>query len=468
MIRGFQRGAGNLRRRLDAKLELRTVLDKQLISVLYGSVLLAAGMLSFSRRRRLHFRIVALRRFEQGAGLAVVQRSLRRWLQPQRVAIWRERHIGWQRYYGDFGAISREPKLKTSLLLKEPGPGGEKGVLYSSFEYNWMKILAGRDPRKYFRDYILVGATSWSPSDYAVFANLCGLSEDPMFMGVSNLSDLQQYRTFLPCIFPVPILACDWCDPDLYKPRPRSQRSIDILMMAHFTGWKRHWLLFEALKHMPRNMNVVLLGRATRLERDIREEAKAFGVRQDLTVVSGLDIDEVAAYECNAKVSVSLSKREGSCVGVTESMFADTPVVMMQDAHIGARAHINSSTGRIARRGELHRVLSEMLEDPSKYNPRAWACENISARQSSQRLNAILRDHSLKAGKPWTQDIAALCWRYVPRYLDNEDAARLRPGIERMRERHGIELEEFVSERVARARNQEQRRNQPPHQRRAS
>lgn len=324
-----------------------------------------------------------------------------------------------------------------------------------------MKILAGCDPRKFFRDYMLVGASSGSPSDYAVFANLCGLSDDPMFVGISNLTDVQSYRTFAPYIYTVPIMACDWCDPDFYMPRPHGQRSIDILMVAHFARLKRHWLLFEALKRMPKELNVVLIGRESpgRGEREIRAEARAFGVPQDLTILSALEIDQVAAYLCDAKVSVILSKREGSCVAVTESMFADTPVVMMRDAHAGARAHINHHTGEIARRADLHRVLSEILEDSSKYTSRAWACRNISARRSGERLNAIIRDYSLKAGKPWTNDIAALCWRYVPRYLNDEDAVRLYPAVARLREQHGIELEEFVSETAAHRRHLEQKHN---------
>lgn len=457
MVQTFKRKTSELLLRLHAKLELRTVLHRPALSFIYGWALLGASMLAPSRAWRLRFRIVALRRFRRGVGLSLVQRSVRNWLRPERVSAWRDHRVGWQRYYGDFSDITREPKLKTTLLLKEPRPGGEKGVLYVSFEYNWMKILTGRDPKTFFRNYILVGASSSSPCDYAVFANLCGLSDDPMFMGISNRSDFPQYRTFAPNIYPVSTMACDWCDPDFYRPRPRNQRSIDILMVAHFERLKRHWLLFEALRQMPKHLNVVLIGREGpgRTEREIRAEARAFGVPQNLTILSALEIDEVMAHQCNAKVSVMLSKREGSCVAVTEAFFADTPVVMMRDAHIGARAYINDYTGVIAKRGKLHLVLSEMLKRSSSYSPRTWACENISARHSSERLNAILRDYSLKAGKPWTRDIAPLCWRYVPRYLDSADAERLKPAVEQLRIRYGIELEEFVSEADARRRNRE-------------
>ena len=320
-----------------------------------------------------------------------------------------------------------------------------------------MKILAGRDPKAFFRDYILFGASSGSPSDYAVFANLCGISDDPTYICICNQTDIPQYQTFAPGIYPLPIMGCDWCDPDFYTPRPHNQRNIDILMVAHFARLKRHWLLFEALKRMPKNLNVVLIGREGPgcTAREIRAEAKAFGVPQDLTIRTALEIEEVMAHQCDAKVSPMMSKREGCCVSVTQALFADSPVVMMQDAHIGPRAYINSRTGEIAKRGKLHLTLSEMLERSSSYAPREWASRNISARRTHERLNMILREHALKAGRPWTRDIAPFCRRYVYHYLDEADAERLKPGVERLRDRYGIELEEFVSEADARRRHRQ-------------
>jgi len=156
-----------------------------------GWVFLSASQLPVRQSRRLALRLVALRCFEDGRGLELSKHALAHWLAPARAPVWREKQIGWQRYHGDFADIKRLPKLNATLLIKEPGARGEKGVLYSSFEYNWMKIIINHDARAFFRDYILVGATSWSPSDYAVFANLCGLSSDPMFIGTCNPSDLR-------------------------------------------------------------------------------------------------------------------------------------------------------------------------------------------------------------------------------------------------------------------------------------
>jgi glycosyltransferase involved in cell wall biosynthesis len=272
-----------------------------------------------------------------------------------------------------------------------------------------------------------------------------------MFIGISNVSDLDQYRLFAPDIHPLPIMACDWIDADEFQPLPHRERTIDIVMVAHFARWKRHWLLFEALSKMRPDLRITLIGRNCdgRTAQSLREEARAFGAPQDLTILTKIENDEVVRHLCNAKVALTLSKREGSCVAVTEALFANTPVVAIDDGHVGATAYINPQTGRIASRATLPRMLNDLIELPGLCTPRPWALDNISARITSRKLNNILKQYSLRTGKPWTRDIAPLCWRYVPRYLDSIDKMRLRAGLERLKQEHGIVLEEFVSERHA-------------------
>ncbi|MEY4642379.1 MAG: hypothetical protein RLZZ227_2373 [Pseudomonadota bacterium] len=440
--------------RLRLRLQPRDLLDNCVVSALLGMALLCASQLPFSTARKLSLLTAATRRFDTRRLRAAGRHILAPLLEPDQVEVWRAQKVGWQRYYGSFADINKDRALTTSLVLKEPGDNGEKGVLYCSFEFNWMKLIANHDARKVFKDYLLVGASSWSPSDHAVLANLCGLSSDPAFIGISNVEDSAQYRMFAPHIAALPIMACDWVDADDFHPLPHHQRTTDIVMVSHFREWKRHWLLFEALSQMDPSLKVTLIGRASagRTERELREEAAAFGVKQEVTILSNLEIDEVIRHQCNAKVAVALSKREGSCVSVTEAMFADTPVVMMDDAHIGARAYINSSTGRLVSRRNMARTLTELIDNPRACMPRAWAVEHISARLTSKKLNTILREHALRSGQPWTRDIAPLCWRYVPRYLDDIDRLRLRPAVERLRAQHGVVLEEFISEKAAASR----------------
>src|SRR5690606_36046359 len=107
------------------------------------------------------------------------------------------------------------------------------------------------------------------------------------------------------------------------------------------------------------------------------KEAAAFGVRQTLEFHYDLTIEEVNSLYCRARMTGVFSRREGSCVAVSESLFADTPVVLMRNAHIGARKYINHETGRLADRRGLARTIRSMLSERTGFAPRAWALQNI-------------------------------------------------------------------------------------------
>ena len=413
-----------------------------MVSEIAGLLLLARCVMpGASPAAQLARLLVAGRRLRTAGLRSAVRRLLVPWLANQRVDVFREQHIGWDYYRETFGGLS-SPGLTCSLLLKAPGPGGEKGVLYSSFEYNWMRLVANCDARRVLRDYFLVGASSWSPPDYSAFASLSGLSPDPVFIGISNPVDVEQYRLFEPHVRAVPLMASSWINPNRFKPKPYRERQIDILMVANWHRFKRHWLLFEALRRMDRGLRIMLIGSNGdgRTERHIRTEMRAFGVRQDVELRTDIDVDQVYAYECDAKLGAILSRREGSCVAVAECLFADTPVVMMKDAHVGSKAFINEQTGALSTRSRLASDLSRLLERPTPLSPREWAKGNIDCFRSSQALNDQLRAYSDAVGLPWTRDITPLEWHLVPKYARPEDGARMRSAVEMLRSDYGVNL----------------------------
>ena len=413
-----------------------------LLSEVVGAALLVRSVIpAGAASSRLLYILVAARRLTTRPLRAMARRLLEPWLTPERLDLARREHIGWTYYTAGFGGLS-STGLSSSLVLKAPGPRGEKGVLYSSFEYNWMRLVANYDARRVLKDYFLVGASSWSPPDYAAFANLSGLSPDPVFIGISNLDDIEHYRLFAPHVRAVPLLASDWIKPDHFAPKPHREREIDILMVANWLRFKRHWLLFEALTRMDRRLRVVLIGRngEGRTEREIRNEIRAFGVKQDIELVTDVSIDAVFEHQCNAKVAAVFSRREGSCVAVAECLFADTPVAMMRDAHVGSKAYINAATGCTTTRRRIARDLCRLLERPESIAPRQWAIEHIACDRSSAFLNDQLRRYSLAAGLPWTTDITPLQWYSLPRYANAEDEERMKPAVEQLRNEYGVPL----------------------------
>jgi glycosyltransferase involved in cell wall biosynthesis len=415
----------------------------RVLSELVGAWLIVRYRLRFgSLDRRLYGLLVACRRLSIGWLRRWLRAELGPWLCSDRAAALHAGRIAHALRRRDVAKTA----LTTSLLIKEPGPDGEKGVLYSSVEDNWARLLVHHDARRFLSEYLLVGASSWSPTDYTVLAGFAGLSDDPIFVGISNPVDVAAYGVLHPVVSPVPIMASDWINPELYAPKPPARREIDIVMVANFARFKRHWVLFQALRRMRRDLRVALIGirGPARGERELREEAKAFGAAQELEILTNVSIDVVTAYQCNARISVILSAREGSCVAVTESFFADTPVAMMRNAHVGSRAYINECTGVLLDDGDLARQLSAFIERSGSFTPRRWALEHVTCFHSTERLNALLRDHCVRAGRPWTRDITPMCWRYVPSYVNESDEREMKPALDRLRETHGIELERFV------------------------
>jgi hypothetical protein len=140
-----------------------------------------------------------------------------------------------------------------------------------------------------------------------------------------------------------------------------------------------------------------------------------------------------------AKSSLILSRREGSCVAVVESMFANTPVGLYADAEVGSKAFINASTGRLLQHENLGAQLTDFVKTSASYEPRKWVMENgVSCIASSQVLNEALKLHALETGGEWTRDIATLRWRPNPEYHDPQDAAPLRASYQDILDRCGI------------------------------
>jgi len=264
--------------------------DNSVVSELWAhSHLTKAALPLQSDAKRLNALLKACRRLSVAPSRRWLNAQLKSFVVGPKSDVARRDRVGWERYYNiGYGQLRKRTPINQSLVVKAPGPGGEKGVLYISFEYNWMKLVANYDVAAILKDYYIVGQTSWSPTDYAALIAFAGLSSDPLFIGVSNLADLEPLGILRPVIEPLPILASDWNDPDHFKPKPYRERTIDIVMVANWSRAKRHWLLFEALRDMPRNLRVVLIGRNApyATEQSILAQARAFGVPQDIELHS--------------------------------------------------------------------------------------------------------------------------------------------------------------------------------------
>lgn len=327
-----------------------------------------------------------------------------------------------------------DPVLSRSLILKPPGPEGEKGVLYVAFEYNLYRLLRGLpDPAALLDRYDLVLSTSWSPTSYGLLEWALHRVPGTLYLEAGNPAETAKLEAYHPRIKCVSTMPCEWVHPDNFAPRPHAVRTYDVLMVANWAPFKRHYELFAALAKLPASLKVALIGQkeSGRTAQSIIATARSLGAKQELEVFESLPIRRVREIQCDSKTAVLMSRREGSCVAAMEALFANTPVGMRADAHVGSRKYVNEHTGRLFNpQRATHRELAALLEAAPQLNPRQWAVDHLSCHQATTRLNHELKQHAGEQGLRWTRGLTPMCWNPYPGYVRREDWLELRPLYE--------------------------------------
>jgi hypothetical protein len=340
-----------------------------------------------------------------------------------------------------WGPDGDDPYIPKAAILKPYLGPRQKGVVFIAFENQWVKLLRVPDLGEFARRYTLVVAPSSSPHNLINYV-FPAYYPGPVFTLLSNPRDPAVLRHVAPNLVVVPLYASSWVNPALFSPVPRAQRPYDLIMVANFAKVKRHQALFAALKDMPRDLRLLLIGQDQdgRTADTIRAMARWYGVTDRFELRSNQSHREVTAAFCQARASIVLSRREGSCIAVAESLFADTPAALLAGAEIGSRVFVNAQTGRLLREDDLARELTAFLAEAAGYQPRAWALEHLSCLRSSRVLNELLRQHALAAGQDWDQDLAAMQRSPNPLVVTAEDRRRLAQEREEIRTRFGVEI----------------------------
>lgn len=355
----------------------------------------------------------------------------------------------------DWGKIGKQPAdahdVPKGILLKPAISPREKGVLHVPFEDQWLRLFRTGQAAALAERYDLILGPSWSPPPEPALLLALKLWPGRLYTFLSNLGDAERMRALSPALVPLPLLSSSWADPACFEPHLGRPRDLDIVMLANFAPFKRHWLLFDALRSLPASYRVLLMGVPMdgRTEGDLRREAALFGVADRFEVVVKPSRDDVARNLARAKVSLVLSRREGSCVAVSESLFADTPVGLVRGAHIGSTAYLNPCTGRYLREDRLADDLRAFVEAAATFRPRAWALAHITYRHSMAKLNNVLRDQARQQGLPWTRDLEPITKDTVSRYPSAEGARAMQPHIDAFEREFGLRLGRGMGTRPA-------------------
>jgi glycosyltransferase involved in cell wall biosynthesis len=338
---------------------------------------------------------------------------------------------------------SGEAKVERSIILKAPGPSGEKGVLFVAFEDNWLRLLRQVNVSLLASQYHLIIAPTWSPPHDLPLLAAIKLWPGTLYTIMSAVEDAPIFEHLSERLIAIPLLSSSWVNPRTFSPIGDNTKKYDIVMVSNFARYKRHFALFRALREMDPRTRVALIG--VRLEGrtpdDLMGEAAMYGVADRIQIMERIPDAEMIKTIHASKVSVIMSKGEGSCVAVAESLFADIPVGLIEGANVGSRSFINSQTGRFLRDDHLAEDLTDFIAHHNDYHPRQWMLENgKSFNESSVMLNDVVKATSIGRGEPWTADLQAFHWRPYPMFLHRNQLDAVLPEYERFQKTFGIPL----------------------------
>lgn len=337
-----------------------------------------------------------------------------------------------------------------SAILKPALPGGEKGVIFISFERNWQRLMsAGIEAiEKLEQHYRFILAPTWSPPHSPIGYLFPRMFSSPVFSTLSNVRDLEIMPRLSDNYRMLPLYASSWVNPAMFNPLPMAERDIDVIVLSNFAKYKRHHSLFRALAKMPeaKRPRVMLVGQpdGQRTGEVLLGEAAHFGVRDCIELRQSVSDSEVCELLCRSRCALITSRREGSCVAVVEAMMAGAPVGLLEGAAIGSAAFLNEHTGRWLNEKHLAQDLLQLIEDAPKFSPREWVLQQgLDCRSSTQVANDILREEALNKGEPWTQDLWTLHWRPNPQLLLPDQELLAKAETEVIRQKYGVRFGVF-------------------------
>jgi glycosyltransferase involved in cell wall biosynthesis len=317
-------------------------------------------------------------------------------------------------------ATSRVSVLKPCLGPREPG------VLHLKFSEVLTAVPSLVDVKTLTRHYRLVLEPSWTGLCDPGPLQYTRLAARTVIMAPDEV-DFDFIASLGGPLVPINLGPCDWVDPRIAEPFLDSPKEYDIVVNSNWAAWKRHHVLFRALRELPRSTRVALIGGTHdggTLERIFRL-ARYYDVHRQLTAFQFIPFQEVMRVVSASRCSVLLSLKEGANRSLAEAMFCNVPVLLLEEHVGGIRKNVVPQTGVRVPEAQLATGLRGLLEKAESLSARSWALENISCIRSSQLLNEKLRAVAALANEEWTQDIAVRANSPESTYYDPSDGQRL-------------------------------------------
>jgi glycosyltransferase involved in cell wall biosynthesis len=190
------------------------------------------------------------------------------------------------------------------------------------------------------------------------------------------------------------------------------------------------------LRSRGHRLKVALVGyKSDKSRHAIEDEARHFGILDQLRICERLSLDEVGALLARSKVHVLWSRKEGSNRAIVEALFADVPIIVRDGLSYGYHyPYVNEATGCFAAEATLGDAILRVLESSEQYHPRDWAIANMTCQAATEVLDSRLQEYATALGEPWTRGLAVKTVHLdSQRYWDPEEVRRFEADYEYLR-----------------------------------
>lgn len=323
------------------------------------------------------------------------------------------------------------------MILKNPKEN-EKGILYCFYSYVYPLLIRNFDMRALMERYRIAIEPSWS--GYCDPNILClGSLNEKIAVGVAEERDARFLKNVCSNLIPTDFAGNTWINTDLFAPKSRPIKKYDVVMVAAWAWYKRHWAFFKCLKEIRQSghqLRIALIGYPIDMTREeIASLAQYYGVIDMIEIFQNIPQAEVAELVAASRCMVLWSRREGSPRAIIESMAADVPCIIREGFNYGQHyRHINPLTGRFASEETLGHTIMDILKSSNTLNPRKWILENMTPKTSIKNLNALMKSIGSAEGEEWTEEaVAKTNGLHGMEYLNPLDSNRFESAYQELR-----------------------------------
>jgi glycosyltransferase involved in cell wall biosynthesis len=326
-------------------------------------------------------------------------------------------------------------KKNGGIVLKAPRLNGnqviERGALLLAFTELFLTFRRCVDVAAVLRHYTLILEPSWSGCTNHNILYFTRFKDQPIIVMAPEKRDYVFLEALGTNLVPVSFGCCDWVNPSIFRPLKDQGKRYDAVMIARWGIYKRHHVLFRALRELrDPSFRVALVADPWPYKRkEIERLIDFYDVRKNLDIFENLKSEEVNEIMNQSKVNLLLSLQEGGNRALFEGFFAGVPGLALKN-NIGIpKDYFTPQTGKLIKENNLKSELLYFRNHWTDFNPRAWAEANITPEITTAKLNQLLKRLAYQRGEEWTQDLVAKCNCPKLAYYPDESVGRGLPSI---------------------------------------